>query len=68
MSHTEKAGMRIEHWIKHSQSHLNEYQTFADELEQAGHRLSAEEIRAMATLTRKSMEHLHKAQAALKQF
>lgn len=67
MSLSEKAGMRIEHWIKHSQSHLNDYESFANELEQIGHKQSAEEIRAMADLTRKSMDHLRKAHAALNQ-
>lgn len=65
MSFLEKAGMRIEHWIKHSQSHLTDYETFADELERNGHPASAAEIRAMAELTRKSMEHLRKARATL---
>lgn len=66
MESIEKAGMRIEHWIKHSQSHLADYEAFADELDEAEHKESAAEIRSMVALTQKSMEHLRNARAALK--
>jgi hypothetical protein len=65
MNFVEKAGMRIEHWIKHSQSHFTEYEAFADELEQAGYKASAEEIRQMAALTRKGIDHLGSARSRL---
>lgn len=66
MEFIEKAGMRIEHWIKHSQSHLAEYQAFAEELEQAGHQACAAQIRQMAQLTQKSEDHLRSALDNLK--
>lgn len=66
MSFSEKADIRIDHWIKHSQSHLADYAAFADELERNGHPASAAEIRAMAELTQKSVDHLRNARIALK--
>ena len=50
----EKAKIRLEHWISHSDHHYEEYETFADQLEEAGKAESAKCIREMMTLTSKS--------------
>ena len=50
MDSIEKAKIRIEHWLKHNQDHLREYEEFAQELEKAGKKETAEHIRNMATL------------------
>ena len=65
MEFQEKAKIRIEHWISHSEQHQKEYETFADELEKAGKADSAESIREMAAYEAKSAECLRKALAAL---
>jgi len=60
-----RALMRIEHWIGHNENHLKEYERFARELESLDALASAEEIRAMAKLTRQSTLCLQRALAAL---
>ena len=65
MEFQEKAKIRIEHWISHSDQHQKEYEMFADELEQAGKVGSAEFIREMAAYEAKSAECLRKALTAL---
>ena len=65
MEFQEKAKIRIEHWISHSDQHQEDYEKFADELEQAGKAESAKSIREMAALEAKSTECLRKALAAL---
>ena len=50
MDSIEKAKIRIEHWLKHNQDHLREYEEFAQELEKAGKKETAEHIRNMVTL------------------
>ena len=65
MDITEKATIRIEHWIKHNEDHLQEYETFARELEAAGKNESARHIRQMATLMAESNEYLRQALKAL---
>ena len=50
MDSIEKAKIRIEHWLRHNQDHLREYEEFAQELEKAGKKQPAEHIRNMATL------------------
>ncbi len=57
----EKAKIRIEHWLKHNHSHVEEYETFATELEAAGKEESAGYIREMAALVTQSNEKLEKA-------
>lgn len=57
----EKAKIRLEHWISHSDHHYEEYKIFADQLEEAGKSESAECIREMMTLTSKSTECLREA-------
>ena len=58
MDFTEKARMQIEHWIRHNEDHLQEYETFAHELEIAGKKDSAGYIREMAALMVKSNDRL----------
>ena len=57
----EKARIRLEHWISHSDHHYEEYEIFADQLEEAGKAESAKWIREMMTLTSKSTECLREA-------
>lgn len=61
MEFTEKAKIRIEHWLKHNQGHLEEYESFADELEKGGHPQCASRIREMAALTARSGDCLKSA-------
>jgi hypothetical protein len=61
MESIEKAKIRLEHWISHSDHHYEDYETFADQLEEAGKTESAKCIREMMTLTSKSTECLKEA-------
>lgn len=45
MNFTERAKMRIEHWIHHNASHGKAYDRFAAELEMSGKLESARQIR-----------------------
>ena len=65
MDFNEKAKIRIEHWIKHSEDHLQEYAAFAKELEDAGKTESARYISEMVKLTKESNDCLAKAKARL---
>ena len=65
METLEKARIRMEHWIEHNDQHQQEYEAFAQELEQAGKNKAAAEVRAMSNLTAKGSEHLRKAIASL---
>ncbi|OPX40698.1 MAG: hypothetical protein DRG82_01845 [Deltaproteobacteria bacterium] len=61
----EKARIRLEHWITHNDHHEEEYQLFAEQLESAGMRESAEYVKKMIELTGKGTDALRKALAAL---
>jgi hypothetical protein len=61
MEFIEKAKVRIEHWIHHSDHHNEEYEMFAEQLEEAGKSESAGYVREMIDLTSKSTECLRKA-------
>jgi len=61
----EKAKIRLDYWIHHSDQHKEEYEMLADQLEQAGHMESAGHLKEMIELTAKSIECLKKAIAAL---
>jgi hypothetical protein len=61
MDSLEKARIRMEHWIEHNDQHQQEYETFAQELEQAGKQEAAAEVRALSQLTAKGSEHLRRA-------
>ncbi|WP_319524002.1 hypothetical protein [uncultured Desulfosarcina sp.] len=65
MEFEEKARIRMEHWLKHTADHMEEYAQFAAELEGAGKADSARHIREMATLVSKSTECLDNALTAL---
>ena len=65
MDYQEKAKIRIEHWISHSEHHQEDYEAFADELEQMGKSESAGFIREMTALTAESTECLRNALKAL---
>jgi signal-transduction protein with cAMP-binding, CBS, and nucleotidyltransferase domain len=65
MDFLEKAGIRIQHWIRHNEDHLKEYESFADELDAAGQHSSAEQVRKMAVLSAEGNECLHRASRIL---
>ena len=67
MDFDEKALARLNHWIAHNESHQEEYEKFAAQLEAAGKRASALQIREMVALSKKSNECLRKALMALTQ-
>lgn len=65
MDFVHKAGVRIEHWISHNDHHLEDYETFATELESAGKAESAKHIREMILHVARTTECLRKALLAL---
>jgi hypothetical protein len=65
MDFIEKAAVRLNHWIAHNDSHQVEYERFAAELEEAGKRASALQVREMVALSRTVDECLRKALEAL---
>lgn len=66
MDFVEKARIRLEHWITHNDHHQEEYEMFADQLEEAGKKESGRQIREMIELNAKSNECLRKALKSLK--
>ena len=65
MESIEKAKVRIEHWIHHNEHHGEDYEMFAEQLEEVGKNKSAEYIREMIDLASKSSDCLKKALEAL---
>ena len=65
MEFAEKAKIRLEHWIHHSEDHYQEYVSFAKELEDAGKIESARHLKDMISLTTRSTEYLKKAMKTL---
>ena len=65
MDFNEKAKIRIEHWIHHNEHHGEEYEMFAEQLEDAGKTESAEHIREMIRIISKSTDCLKSALNAL---
>jgi hypothetical protein len=65
MDPIEKAKIRITNWIHHNEHHQEEYEIFADQLEQEGKTESARHIREMASLAGQTNECLKKALNAL---
>ena len=61
MDFVEKALVRLNHWIAHNESHQEEYEKFAVQLEEAGKTASALQVREMVALSKKSNECLRKA-------
>jgi hypothetical protein len=65
MEFVEKAKIRLESWITHNEHHQEEYEMFAEQLEDANQKQSADWVREMLELTAKSTECLRKALASL---
>ncbi len=65
MDFEEKARIRMEHWLSHGRSHLEEYRNFARELETAGKGASAAALEEMAQLTEQGLKSLQNALEAL---
>lgn len=65
MDFSEKARIRLEHWITHSDHHQEEYSMFAEQLEEAGKTESAKYIKEMIELSGRSTDCLRKALKAL---
>lgn len=61
MEFEEKAKIRIEHWLKHTADHLDEYEKFTEALENHGHKATAQHIREMTVLTAKCTKCLEHA-------
>ena len=61
MDFVEKAKIRLEHWKTHNDHHYEEYQLFADHLEDAGKSGSAAHIREMIDLSAKISDCLTSA-------
>jgi hypothetical protein len=65
MEFSQRAAVRIRHWMEHNERHLQEYEEFAAQLEAARASRSAAHIREMAALTREIDSCLQKALAAV---
>ena len=65
MDFTEKARIRLEHWIEHNHHHHEEYNEFADQLEEAGKPECARQIRDMTAHSERATACLQKALEAL---
>ena len=61
----EKAKIRLQSWITHNDHHHEEYEMFAEQLEEANRTESAKHIREMIELNSKSNECLRQALKAL---
>ena len=61
MEFVEKARIRLSHWITHNDHHHEEYDLFAEQLEDAGKGESAKAIREMIELSVKSTDCLRNA-------
>ncbi len=66
MDFLEKAKVRLEHWIHHNEHHNEEYEMFADQMQEAGQKEASDYMREMIALTLKSTECLRKALQAIK--
>jgi hypothetical protein len=67
MELVEKARIRLNHWLAHNDGHQQEYEKFAAELEEAGQMASAQQVREMVALTKRSGECLRRALESLEQ-
>ena len=65
MDFVEKAVIRLNHWLSHNESHEEEYERFATQLDEVGKTESAEQIREMVRLSKESRECVRKALEAL---
>ncbi len=67
MDFFEKAKIRLERWLEHNDHHMEEYGSFARELEEAGKKQSAQDVREMMELVTKSNDCLRRALEALEE-
>ena len=65
MDFKEKAKIRLQSWITHNDHHQEEYEMFAEQLEEVNRTDSAKHIREMIELNSKSNECLRQALKAL---
>ena len=65
MDFIEKARIRLEQWITHNDHHQEDYEMFAEQLEEAGKNESSEYVREMIEMTVRSNECLRNALKAL---
>jgi hypothetical protein len=65
MEFEEKAKIRLEHWLRHNRSHLDEYRRFAGELEAAGKTASSKAVEEMVELTEQALVSLEEALRSL---
>lgn len=65
MDALERARLRLEEWIHHSQHHKEDYERLAQELEALGKSESASSVRRMVELTSQGTESLKRALEAL---
>lgn len=65
MTFTEKSKNRIEHWRRHNEIHMFDYEKFAYELELAGEAETARQIQQVASLMRQATRHLDDALRSL---
>ncbi|MFO7962743.1 MAG: hypothetical protein R6U50_02370 [Desulfobacterales bacterium] len=61
MDFGEKADIRLNHWLKHNETHIAEYEAFVEELEKEGWHACADQIRELITFSRKGNDCLRKA-------
>jgi len=65
MDFKEKAQIRLQHWLKHSEDHVQEYWRFAEELEAAGLAASGQAVREMSDCVEKGNACLRTALRSL---
>ena len=65
MELTEKAKIRLTHWLRHNEEHVREYRDFAYELKASGMTESARHLREMAEIVDRSNESLARALGSL---
>lgn len=61
MDFSDKAKIRIKHWLMHNEGHITEYGRFVEELEAEGMQSGAGHIREMIAWTAKSNACLREA-------
>ena len=61
MDFFKKAKIRLERWLEHNDHHMEEYESFVRELEEAGKEQSAQYMREMMELVTKGNDCLRRA-------
>ena len=64
MPFAEKLVKRLEHWHRHNEDHLGDYQQWVAEADRQGHSRVAAHLREVSALTRQISERLAQALAA----